>query len=266
MGGHQDADGRRVRSCPGSLFPGPQLELRLKEALQGRGKSSSLSACRGSQRRAGLCLGAAAWRRVILCQSPEGSPSPVPPPRLLSPPGPQLWPLQLMSLSQLELLFHTIASASWKGFSSQIKSTPGEGSENQCWWKVPHGKLIGSPGKFFNHNRLWHPSARGPVCLARASGWLPGGQRGAGEHLLGCSLRARLAPGRARALLGWGTAWCEVGGGELGVTDPDLSPTPTLPAGHPGTSPFAFLSLSFLFWKVGPSSMLTLKDYSIWET
>lgn len=30
-----------------------------------------------------------------------------------------------------------------------------------AWWKAPHGKLIGSPGNFFDHNRLWHPP--GPV-------------------------------------------------------------------------------------------------------
>lgn len=46
-----------------------------------------------------------------------------------------------------------------------------------AWWKVPHGKLIGSPGRFFNHNRLWHPPGLG--VFARGSRLADGGQRGA---------------------------------------------------------------------------------------
>lgn len=63
--------------------------------------------------------------------------------------------------------------------------------------KFPHGKLIGSPGKFFDHNRLWH--LPGPVRLCvQAPGWLTGRQRGAERRPWGGSLRAQAGPGHCQ--------------------------------------------------------------------
>ena len=173
------------------------------------------------------------------------------------PPQPQLQPPQHMSLSHLELLFHTIVSALWKSFSSQIKSTLGEESENQCWWKVPRGKLIGSPGKFFNHNRLQHPP--GPGLFAQGSRLAARRVERSRVVFAGCSLRAWLVPTRGQGPSRLGDR--VVRRGRLGVADPDLSLIPALPAGCPWASRFAFLSLSFPFWKVGVSRVLTLQDH-----
>lgn len=72
-------------------------------------------------------------RRAVPCQAAEPpSARLTSPARPRSPPWSQPWPQQQMSLSHSALLFHTIAPASWKSFSSQIKSTPGGESENQC--------------------------------------------------------------------------------------------------------------------------------------
>lgn len=49
--------------------------------------------------------------------------------------------------------------------------------------------------------------------------------------------------------------------GRLGATDPVSSPAPTLPAGCPWASHFAFRSLSFPFWKMGISRVLTLLNH-----
>ena len=132
----------------------------------------------------------------------------------------------------MELLFHTIASACWKSFSSQIKSTPGEESENQCWWKVPCGKLIGSPGKFFNHHGLRHPPgacqfAQGSSLAARKA------QRSRGVFA-GCSLRARAitTPGQGTPRL----EDTEVQGLRLDISDPDLSSLTLVFPSFPGGS------------------------------
>lgn len=76
-------------------------------------------------------------------------------------------------------------------------------------WKVPHGKLIGSPGRFFNHNRLWHRLGlrAGWQKEERGAGPLPGGSPGARWGHASC-------PGPARWRGGEGTVVPE-GGLEL---------------------------------------------------
>lgn len=107
--------------------------------LQVRGAEIHLPPASRKPETFGLSLSAAASRpgvrRAVPCQGAE--PPPLrpgyhPPPGPRSPPWSQPWPQQQMSLSHSALLFHTIAPASWKSFSSQIKSTPGGESENQC--------------------------------------------------------------------------------------------------------------------------------------
>lgn len=124
-------------------------------------------------------------------------PSTLPSPRLdPAPPSiPALVPTA-MSLSHSALLFHTIAPR---------KSNPPQVGRVKinAWWKVPRGKLIGSPGRFFNHNRLWRPP--GLSVFAQGFRGAGGGDQrparaGGGEHLPRGSPRGRR--GRGACLLG----------------------------------------------------------------
>lgn len=194
-----------------------------------------------------LCPGQACGR-AILCQVAEGLPPPPshPPAWTLCPPQSQPQSRQQMSLSHSALLFHTIAPR---------KSNPPQVGRVKinAWWKVPRGKLIGSPGRFFNHNTLWRPP--GLRVFAQGSR-LAGGAWGC------ISPRAHPGPSRgpmpAGALLGRGTEWYER---EAWSHRPGSRPASTLPAGCPWVSHFAFLSLSFPFWKIGLSTALPLRDY-----
>lgn len=107
------------------------------------------------------------------------------------------------------------------GKAAPCKSNPPQARRVKinAWWKVPHGKPIGSLGNVFNHSRLWR--LPGPVCLPRAPGCRR--QEGAGVQ-----------------------EWCVLGGieawpqglgewsgvrGRLGATDVGSPSTPTPPVG-----------------------------------
>lgn len=161
-----------------SLAPGTLILRALMKLCRSGGKSTSPSASRGSWRRAGFCLvlppQGHLCGRVILCQGHRGaSHLRLHPPHLA--PRPRSGP-QHMSLSHSECLFHTIASASWKSFSSQIKSTSGGEREKS----MPGGKfpmenelvlLVSSLTTTGSGIRL------GWVCLPGAPGSLTGGRQ-----------------------------------------------------------------------------------------
>lgn len=168
----------------------------------GAGAGSGESTCHpplGKPKEFRLYLSAAASRPGVWqghsVPGAEGLPlhPPIPPAWTSCPPQSQSRSRQQMSLSHSALLFHTIAPR---------KSNPPQVGRVKinAWWKVPRGKLIGSPGRFFNHNRLWRPP--GLRVFAQGSRLAGGGW--------GCvSLRAHPRPSRgpmpAGALLGWGT-------------------------------------------------------------
>lgn len=119
----------------------------------------------------------ARWQRDL------PAPRPHPPSRLLSPLRSQLWPQQQMSLSHSALYFTQLLLP--PGRASPRKSNPPQVGRVKinAWWKVPHGKLIASPGRFFNHNRLWRPPGLG--LFAQGSRLADGGHRGTRWHFPG---------------------------------------------------------------------------------
>lgn len=147
-----------------SLAPGTLILQALMKPCRSGGKSTSPSASRGSWRRAGFCLGAAAsrppvWQGDSVPRSQGGLPPPSAPP----PPGssaPLRPPAHEPVTFGMFIPHNCFCLLEELLLANQIHPRRGEGKIN-AWWKVPHGKRIGSAGKFFNHNRLWHPPGLG---------------------------------------------------------------------------------------------------------
>lgn len=171
---------------------------------------------------------------------------PVPIPTPLLGPQPPTRPQPQMSLSHSTLLFRPIASASASPSPRKSNQSQVGRVKNQCLVESPRRKLIGSPAKFFNHNRLSHPPARSVVC--QAPGWLPG----RGEERSGRLPRAAAEAGSG--LSGLGKGWRGGGGGggvearnhRLGMECSSKTSRWLPPVSH-----FAFESLSLPFWKMG---------------